>query len=193
MNMLLNRHILMAIIAAFPALSCVRQTESAQTDIPIAAKWPCFNGCTIFLQGERYGLMTDAGEPVLPAVYKSIEFLDNDYALLARDSDYALSDKKGRIIGHSFSVDSIRLSWPSMIEYVQEKDRQSWELVVRNYELLCVRCKASHGKKVLRQEYNTLELLKNNVLESLQAATGKPTPSQKARLEALSQDYRRAF
>ena len=37
------------------------------------------------------------------------------------------------------------------------------------------------------------ELLKNNVLESLQAATGKPTPSQKARLEALSQDYRRAF
>lgn len=193
-NMLQNRHILAAFTVAFLVLSsCIPQTESARPDIPIAAKWPCFNGCTIYLQGERYGLMTDAGEPILPAVYKSIEFLDNDFALLERDSDFALSDKKGRIICQSFSAGSIRLSWPSMAQQVLEQDRKSWERVVRDYELLCVRCKATRGKKVLRHEFKTLVSLKNNVLESLQEATGKPTPSQKARLEALSQDYRRAF
>lgn len=191
--MLHYRHISAAFTAAFLVLSCVRPPESAQQDIPILDKWPCFNGCTIFLQGEKYGLMTDAGEPVLPAVYKSIEFLDNDFALLERDSDYALSDKKGRIIGHSFTADSIRFFWPSMAEQVLERDRQSWERVVRDYELLCAGCKAVHGKKVRRRDFKALESLKNKVLESLQMATGKPTPSQKARLEILSQDYRRAF
>ncbi len=190
--MLGNCHKLAAFAAAFLVLSCVQPRESAEAEAPISATWPCFNGCTIFLQGEKYGLMTDSGKPILPAEYNSIEFLDADIALLEYDGEYALSDKTGRIIGRGLSAD-IRESWSSVVERTMEQDRQLWEQVVRNYEQLCASCKAARGDRLSRKDFSALTALRDSVLKSLDKATGRPTASQRARLEALSQDYRRAF
>lgn len=191
--MLGNSHKLAAFTAAFLVLSCITPRESIDADAQISAQWPCFNGCTIYLQGEKYGLMTDAGDILFPAEYDSIEFLDTDIALLERDGEYTLSDKSGRILGQGSSADGIRESWPIVVERTLEQDRQLWEQVVRNYEQLCVRCKAARGSRLSRKDYSALAALKDSVLHNLDVASGRPTASQKARLEALSQDYRRAF
>jgi len=190
----------MSVIYHMPALllsaclffSCAQAPELAPVP-PIESSWPCFNGCSIVLQGGQYGLVSDDGEEVLPPVYDVIEFLDSEVALLSQKGEYSLCTRQGRILKTGESEETFRATWPSILEEVQEADRRTWEEVLQNYELLCRRCKASRGKRLTRKEFGALKMLQDKVMASLQQATGVPTASQKARLEALSTEYRRAF
>ena len=155
-------------------------------------EWPCFNGCSIVLSGEKYGLVQDSGEMILPPIYEAIEFLDNDVALLKSREQYFLCDRNGRILGEGDEL-HLRQEWQEITAECLEKDRRSWEKVLERYELLLRQCKASRGKRLFRNDFSPLQALKDSVLVSLKSVTGSPTPSQKARLEALSGDYRRAF
>lgn len=175
------------------AFSCVREQGSPAPAQPVEGRWPCFNGRVIVLQGGRYGLMKESGEEVLPPRYEAIEFLDNEVALLRREGRFFLSDRNGRILAQGSREDSLRLAWPAIAEEALEADRLSWEQVIQEYERLCRDCKAARGKRISRREYARLRALRQEVEERLRCATGSPSASQKARLEALSADYRRAF
>lgn len=175
------------------AFSCVREQGNPEPAPPVEGRWPCFNGRVIILQGGRYGLVKESGEEVLPSRYEAIEFLDNDIALLCRDGRFFLSDRNGRILAQGSREDSLRLAWPAIAEDALEADRRSWEQVIQGYEQLCRACKAGKGRRISRQEYAGLRALRKAVEERLQCATGSPDASQKARLESLSADYRRAF
>lgn len=182
------------IILCLLLLSCAHQQEVLDSvALPIEGQWPCFNGREIVLQGGRYGLVKENGEPVLPSEYDAIEFLDNEIALLTQGETGFLSDKDGRILAEDDSVDRLRNTWVTRVEEAREADRQSWEHVVQSYETLCKACKAQRGKHLNRSDFSRLQSLKETVIQTLQKATGHPTPSQKARLESLSADYRRAF
>lgn len=180
-------------LAVLLLLSCSHPQESAPPALPIEGRWPCFNGREIVQQGGLYGLVKESGEPVLPSEYDAIEFLDNDIALLTRGSSCYLSDKNGRILAEGTQTDSLRGHWTLLVEEVLEEDRRSWEEVVQSYETLCKACKAKRGQRLSRREFSSLQALRDAVSRNLRQATGSPTPSQKARLESLSADYRRAF
>lgn len=178
--------------AVFLFVSCASPQESAVL-LPIEASWPCFNGCDIVLQGGKYGLVANDGTQILPAEYDSIEFLDNDVALISRDGLYGLCTRKGRILSREGDEASLRGNWPAILEESLEADRKSWEQVLQDYERLCRQCRASRGKRLSRKELARLQVLQSQVLVSLQEAQGVPTASQKARLEEMSAEYRRAF
>lgn len=156
-------------------------------------KWSCFNGCYIVRQDSLYGLVNEEGALLLPASYTSVEFLDNDIVLACTENAAHLFDRSGRALFRGESPDSLRTHYNGIVEQIHEKDRLSWEQVLEDYSRLCRESKASRGKRLSRAEFAQLEVLADAVHRSLEAASGKPTPSQKARLEELSTDYRRAF
>lgn len=175
-------------------LSCSHpRKEAAPVALSTEGRWSCFNGREIVLQGGRYGLVKENGEQVLPSEYDAIEFLDNEIALLTLGETGYLSDKNGRILVRNENAEELRSTWAARVEEVWEEDRQSWEKVVQSYETLCKACKSNRGKRLDRSGFSELQSLKETVIQMLQKATGRPTPSQKARLESLSADYRRAF
>lgn len=184
--------IVAALSAAFLLAGCASSQEVTEP-VPIDESWPCFNGCNIVLQAGKFGLVADDGTLILPSVYDSIEFLDNDVALLSMEGQYSLCTRTGRVLIRGESEKALRAGWPAILEETQEADRRSWEQVLQDYEQLCRRCKSSRGKRISRKEYAGLLAIRDKVMTSLQNAQGAPTTSQKARLEQLSADYRRAF
>ncbi len=180
------------ILFLFLFFSCSRVVEQVP-EHPIEGRWPCFNGREIILQDGRYGLVTTAGIPVLPPKYDIIEFLDSDTAFLQKETESFLCDKNGRILARSENADSLRRVWPQIVEEWAEADRQSWELVVQRYERLLQGCKARRGQRLSRREFSSLVSLRNQMMEALSHTSGAPTASQKARLEDLFTQYRKAF
>lgn len=180
-------------IACMLVVSCAQAPEQVAVQAPIEGRWTCFNGREIILQKGCYGLVKENGEEVLPAEYDSIEFLDNDIALLEQKGLFYLCNRDGRLLSGGAPQDSLRLVWSEIVADVLEADRQSWERVLQDYDALCRACKSGRGKRLSRKEFAILQGLQEQVYMSLQEATGAPTVSQKARLESLSADYRRAF
>ncbi len=182
-------------VACMLVFSCAQTPEQSGEvpEEPIEGRWSCFNGREIVLQNDRYGLVKENGETVLASVYDSIEFLDNDIALLGKDGLFYLCDRNGRMLSGAVCQDSLRLGWNQIVARVLEDDRLSWEKVLRDYDELCHACKAVRGRRLSRKEYARVEGLQEQVFRSLREATGAPTVSQKARLESLSIDYRKAF
>ena len=180
------------ILSLFLIFSCSHVVEQA-SELPIEGRWPCFNGREIILQAGRYGLVTTEGMPVLPPEYDAIEFLDSDTALLQKETESYLCDKNSRMLARSEHGDSLRRVWPQIVEESAEADRRSWEQVVRRYELLLRGCKAQRGRRLSRREFSSLVSLRDQMMDALSHTSGAPTASQKARLEDLSTQYRRAF
>lgn len=172
---------------------CNASREEVPSSVP-EGQWSCFNGCAIVRHDGRFGLIREEdGTVLLPARYASIEFLDNDIALLTDSLSGSLCDRSGRILFQAADADSLRRDYAAIVEGVREGDRYSWEQVLSDYDRLCRLCKDRHGKTVRRKEWLRLINAARQVDASLQSVSGKPTPSQKARLEAISDDYRRAF
>ena len=172
--------------------SCSPSREKA--DIPaFEEKWSCFNGCYIVRQEGKYGLVNEEGSILLPLSYTSVEFLDNDILLACTENTCHLIERSGRNLFRGESPDSLRAHYGEIVEQIHETDRLSWEKVVENYSKLCRESKSRRGKRLSRTDFASLQMLSEAVHQSLEAASGKPTPSQKARLEQLSIDYRRAF
>lgn len=184
-------HISAVLTGVFLLLSCGRQQSPAPP--PIEAEWPCFNGCRIIQQGGKFGLVTDDGKEILPSMYERIEFLAEEVALLSLQGEYSLADRSGRVWARSHEEDSLRKAWPALLEKTLDEDRRSWEEVVHSYEQLCRSCKARRGQRLSRREFASLKALQDSVMHCLQQASGVPTASQRARLDALSAQYRRAF
>ena len=174
------------------ALSCSNRGGTSAT-VDVEEKWSCFNGCSIFLSDGKYGLMDEDGDIIFPSQYDSIEFLDNDIARLREGDQAYLCNRKGRIICNDNSPDSLRINYSAIVEQVYDSDRQSWEDVINSYSNLCNACKKNQGHRLNRSQYHALKKLFKDVKNHLNEASGCPTLSQKARLEALSDDYRRAF
>lgn len=191
MNVRLVR-IALLIQAFLFALSCSNRNDSTAM-VSTEGKWPCFNGCSIILSEGKYGLMNDGGDVILPCNYDSIEFLDNDVALLLKGELGSLCNRKGRIIINSESPDSLRINYAAIVEEVKENDYQEWDEVISCYSKLCDACKKNQGHRLNRSQYRVLKELFDELKNRLNEADGQPTPSQKARLKALSDDYRRAF
>ena len=184
-----------ALLAAVGCLvACSHPGEKAAETVAAEQQWSCFNGCAIFLQEGRYGLLRERdGEVLLPACYDTIEFLDNDIALLTGEGVGSLCDRSGRMLAQGCAPDSLRQNYATLVERVREEDRRSWEQVISDYDRLCLRAKAQRGRRTSRRDMVRLKETAKQVEADLQAVSGKPTPSQKARLEAISNDYRRAF
>ncbi|MBQ9410368.1 MAG: WG repeat-containing protein [Bacteroidales bacterium] len=187
--MTVKPHIWAMLIVLF---SCAPRRE-AESLPPAQSRWQCFNGREIVLRDGLYGLETETGETVLPTIYNSIEFLDNDIALLSQGEKSFLCTRAGRILAAGNNTDSLRLVYPEIEARALEDDRISWEKVLDRYRLLCRACKSKRGQRLSRKEYRELQVLNSSVREALDEATGVPTITQKSRLEAISEDYRRAF
>lgn len=187
------QHYKIACLLSFLLFFSCTETREKTADISFEEKWSCFNGCYIVLTEGKYGLVDEDEQVLLTPSYSSIEFLNNDIALACTESDGTLCDRSGRILFKGNNPDSIRTNFAGIVEQIQEKDRQGWEQVVEDYSRLCKECKAIRGRRISRNEFAGLESLAETVHKSLKEASGKPTPSQKARLEELSADYRRAF
>ena len=188
----LQHHKIACLLSFLLFFSCTG-TREKPADISFEEKWPCFNGCYIVLTEGKYGLVDEEGQVLLTPSYSSIEFLNNDIALACTESDGTLCERSGRILFKGNDPDSIRANFDGIVEQIRERDRLAWEQVVEDYSRLCRECKATRGRRIFRNEFTSLESLAETVHESLKEASGKPTPSQTARLEELSADYRRAF
>lgn len=183
---------LIFLVTALACLACGRRAVVVEPPV-IEDQWSCFNGRSIFLQEGKYGLLADDGRVILPPEYDAIEFLDDDTALLSQEGSYFLCDRSGRKLSPAAGADSLRLHYEAIAAGVKEADRLAWEKLIQDYGRLCKEGKAARGKRLSRQEFARLQALSRQVRESLSAAGGAPTPSQKARLEELSNDYRRTF
>ncbi len=180
------------VVLCLLAAACT-ESAPASVSVPIEGRWACFNGTEIIRQAGKYGLVDMNGTLILPSDYASIEFLDSDYALLDGDDNFYICGKNGRILAKSKQKDSLYYFWRNIVEDCLEQDRQSWEQVIQSYGELCDRCKSCRGHRLSRKDFDNLSALQKSIVCKLNEATGTPTASQRARLEALSADFRKAF
>ena len=180
------------IIVPLLVLPCSR-TEHAE-EVPVFdGKWDCFNGVSIVLKDNRYGLVDKEGSVILTPVYETVEFLDADIAFATlRDSCFLL-DRTGRVFGAGKDKDSLKMCSLDLYSSLLMSDKESWDKVVRSYGELCRSCRSVRGKHLGTRQFAKLRLLVIKVKEDLDHTTGVPTKAQKVRLEELSEEYRKAF
>ena len=177
---------LLAVTLGFP---CCRQVASAP-QIPAIKAYEdsvyCFNMRSIVSRNGLKGITDLEGNVVLPLEWDSIEFLDDDVALLSRSGLWYLTTRDGRIFGQSDDVSELEASFKEMFTRMQEDDMRYWDDVLDQLEALSHACMASARRGVNESILSERNKLQQLLKESHGTAMSK---EQEKRLEVIESEF----
>ena len=173
--------------AACRSGSPVRETEARTQAFEDSVY--CFNGCYVVSLDGRRGMVNEAGRVVFGPEWDSIEFLDDDVALLQRSGIFYLGTRDGRIFGESTAQDELEGSFRERFASMLESDYLSWERVLDRLDSLCEACldakRHPDDGRLLRE--------KARLQDCLSRVSGKPGPEQRDRLERLEKKFSSSY
>lgn len=146
----------------------------------------CFNMRSIVSRDGLKGITDTEGNILLPLEWDSIEFLDDDVALLSRSGLWYLSTKNGRIFGQGDNASELEASFKETFALMQEDDMRYWDHVLDQLEALSYACIANAHKGMnesILSERNKLQLLLD---EAPGTAMNK---AQEKRLGAIESEF----
>ena len=150
----------------------------------------CFNDRFIARSEEgHWGMLDKEGNTLMTDLYDSIEFLDDDIALLSRFGSWYLSDKNGRIFRESTEKDSLEQHYAVFYEQLMESDRLSWESVLDGFDALETQCLAVRSHTMPAKEKAQLEMAFSELKSLRERASGQMTPEQEIRFRHIVSDY----
>lgn len=177
------------ILAVFLSIPCCRQAPpSPKTAATIAYDDSvyCFNQRSIVSRDGHKGITDLQGKLVLPLEWDSIEFLDDDVALLSRSGLWFLCTRDGRIFAQGSNSSGLEQSFKELFTQLQENDIRYWDSVLDQLESLSSAClsntKNGISESILSERGKLLQLLG----ESPGAAMSK---TQEKRLEAIVSEF----
>lgn len=141
----------------------------------------CFNGRSIVSSGGLWGLVDQTGQVILEPEWDSIEFMDDDVALLRRDGLYYLCTRDGRFFAENTDAGMLEGSYRELLSAMEYEDLLKWDRVLDRLEALCDACIASRG---IRPDRKVLEE-KTALQSELAAASGRMSSHQESRLEQI--------
>lgn len=145
----------------------------------------CFNQRSIVTLDGRKGLIDDSGNIVLAPEWDSVEFLDDEVALLSRAGLWYLCTRDGRIFADGLEVSVLESSFRERLVAMRDQDYRYWESVIARIETLGAACLASSRRHLDEQavrEYAALQdLLKSRV--------GTMTRDQQGRLSGIEERF----
>lgn len=100
----------------------------------------CFNQRSIVHKNGLAGIIDDSGKVILAPEWDSIEFLDDDIALLCRDSLYCLCTRDGRIFSENKSAYELELNYRDILSRTLEDDIRNWDKTLDKLDALCSEC-----------------------------------------------------
>lgn len=145
----------------------------------------CFNQRSIVSLDGRKGMMDDSGNIILVPEWDSVEFLDDEVALLSRAGLWYLCTRDGRVFADGLDKPALELSFRERLAEMRNQDYRYWESVIGRLETLGAACLASPRRRpdehALREYAALQDLLKN--------AVGTPTRDQQERLSQLEERF----
>ncbi len=150
----------------------------------------CFNRRAIVTLDGRKGMVDDGGEVILPPEWDSMEFLDDDTALLSKGGLWYLCTGGGRIFAQSADSSELEASSRRLHDEMLEADMRYWDAVLDRLQALSTACIAAGpgkpGESVVR-ERTQLQIL-------LSDAPGGPMNSaQQARLSEIEAGFKSMY
>lgn len=178
--------IFIAVISAIPGCRQAVATNPLQATISYDDSVYCFNLRSIVSREGLKGIADLDGNVVLPLEWDSIEFLDDDVALLSRSGLWYLSTKDGRIFAQATDPSELEASSTELFTRMQEDDLRHWDSVLDQLEALSHACISSARKgmnECILSEQNKLQQL---LRERPGTAMSK---AQEKRLEAIESEF----
>ena len=145
----------------------------------------CFNQRSIVTLGGRKGLIDDSGSCILAPEWDTIEFLDDEVALLSRAGLWYLCTRNGRVFAEEMEKEPLESSFWERLSAMQDQDYIYWEKVLDQLELLGASCAASPRRQL---DERTIRL-HSDLQEMLSGSMGTMTRDQQERLTRLEQDF----
>ena len=165
----------------------VREAEASRTAYEDSVY--CFNGCYVVTLDGRRGLVGEGGTLIYRPDWDSIEFIDDDVALLRRSGICYLGTRDGRLFAESASQEELEGSFRDRFAAMQEADYLSWTRVLDRLDSLCDACLSA------KIHPDDGRLLRERALlqDCLSKVSGRPGPEQKARLEQIERKFSSSY
>lgn len=126
-------------------------------------------------------MIDDAGTVILSPEWDSVEFLDDEIALLKRSESYYLSTRDGRIFTEAASAADLDANYQERWAETQDADIRKWDIVLDRLDELCTQC-LRLGEK---QPDKAAEAAYASFSAALTAASGQMSPLQQERFERI--------
>ena len=145
----------------------------------------CFNQRSIVqLQGKK-GLVDVGGRQILAPEWHSIEFLDDEVALLSRSGKWFLCTRDGRLFAEGEDKALLEESFRARLDRMRDVDYRFWEEVLTKLDALGEACLSSKSRRPDAQLRNSYAEL----LEILERRSGEMSKEQKERFEQIVSDF----
>lgn len=141
----------------------------------------CFNGRSIVHAEGFAGLIDDSGRLLLAPEWDSIEFLDDETALLQKNDRWFLTTRDGRVFAESEEPAGLENNFRELSDAMHDADIRRWDAVLDNLDALCSSC-LRLGRRAPDEE--TLALY-SAFKEQLGQACAPMTSSQQNRFEEI--------
>lgn len=141
----------------------------------------CFNQRSVVYKDGFAGMIDDAGTVILSPEWDSVEFLDDEIALLKRSESYYLSTRDGRIFTEAASAADLDANYQERWAETQDADIRKWDIVLDRLDELCTQC-LRLGEK---QPDKAAEAAYASFSAALTAASGQMSPLQQERFERI--------
>ena len=173
------------LLAVTLGIPCCRQAASAPRISATKAyddSVYCFNMRSIVSRDGLKGITDLEGNVVLPLEWDSIEFLDDDVALLSRSGLWYLSTRDGRIFGQSDDASELEASFKEMFTRMQEDDMRYWDDVLDQLEACIASARKGMNESILSQRNKLQQLLEESHGTAM-------TKEQEKRLELIESEF----
>lgn len=159
----------------------VQSPSTATDNRPYDDTVYCFNQRSIVYRDSLAGIIDDSGRLIIPTEWDTIEFLDDEIALLSRAGDYFLCTRDGRIFCQSDSAEELESNYRERLAITIENDIRTWDAVLDKLDQLCTDC-LRRGKR--RPDHQVKEAYRQ-FQETLSEASGQMTSAQQERFEEI--------
>ena len=179
------RYLLFALTVSY-LVSCMNAGPDVQTPVQEPVTYEdtvyCFNQRSVVSLEGKKGLIDTEGQVVLEPEWDSIEFLDDEVALLSRFGIWYLCTKDGRLFAETSDPGILESSFRALLAEMQDKDSKYWDDILDRLEDLSEACINSRSKRpdarILRERALLSELLSSGI-------RGKMSASQTERLDKI--------
>ena len=150
----------------------------------------CFNQRSVVSLGEKKGLIDNEGREILATEWDSIEFLDDDVALLSRSGLWYLCTRDGRLFAEAPEPSDLESTFRSRYAEVTDKDSAYWDGVLDQLDNLREACVGSRSRRpderVLQEFARLQELISKE-------HGGGMSRSQEERFERILSDFKSSY
>lgn len=145
----------------------------------------CFNQRSIVTLDGRKGLIDDSGACILAPEWDSVEFLDDEVALLSRSGLWYLCTRDGRIFADGLEKSVLEDTFREHLAEMHDQDYLYWESVLDQVEALGDAALASPRWRLDDRAVRAYAALQ----DLLKSSVGTMTRDQQERLSRLEERF----